>query len=191
MSTPLVRMPEGTPVFLAIPQEVADRLATTCFRGRDKALAGNFSRYDRYRDFILDMEVSVRLTKTVYKAILERPGKDKFNLRSSIELPMYVGWSSTADLSLFQPHELEPFELNSRVTAWRVKDRTIDAPLTKTITFAMCFRRDDHVWRVSFHTIYPGKDVGRLVPLNGARDISERSHQAFFGWDHPGEPIRP
>jgi len=191
MRTFLVRMPDKKPVFLVIPKIVEDRLATTCFRGRDKELAGNFLRYDGYHDFILDMEVSVRLTKTVHEAILERPSKDKFNLRSTIELPMYVGWSSTADLSLFQPHELEPFELNSRVTAWRIKDRTIDAPLTKTITFALSFRLEDGVWHVSFHTIYPGKDIGRLVPLNGARDISERSQQAFFAWDHPGEPVRP
>ena len=189
MRTLLVRTPDLTPIFMDMPRSVETRLNGTCFRGRSLAKAGNFFRYGDYADFISDMEVTIRLIKICREAVLSNGEKPKFHLRASFTLPDYVGWNSTTEAALFRADELEKFPLNKRVTALRVIDRSIEAPLTKTITLAMLFKRVPLAWLVMPMTIYPGEDVGELHPQDGCGDITVRERRVFFDWNQPGEPV--
>lgn len=189
MRTFLVRTPDLTPIFMDMPRSVETRLNGTCFRGRSVAKAGNFFRYGDYTDFIGDMEITIRLIKFCREAVLFNGDKPKFHLRASFTLKDYVGWNSTTDAGMFRADELETFPLNKRVTAKRVIDRSIEAPLTKTITLAMTFKRVPLAWLVMPMTIYPGEDVGELHPSGGQEDITERERRVFFDWNQPGEPV--
>ncbi|MBI5654578.1 hypothetical protein HZC53_02935 [Candidatus Uhrbacteria bacterium] len=189
MRTFICRMPDKTPVYIVMTSEVETRLNGTCFRGRSYAKAGNFLRYGCYKDFMDDMEISVQLLRICWTAIQGEAEKKQFVLRKSFDLRDYVGWSTTTDLELFKPDELETFPLNKSVTARRVISRDNEAPLTKTITVAITFRKSDEAWYAYIATIYPGKDVGELKAVDGCTDISDRERRAFFDWNHPGEPV--
>lgn len=188
MRTFICRMPDKTPVYIVMTSEVETRLNGTCFRGRSVARAGNFLLYGSYKDFMDDIQISINMLRICRREILEA-NSSRFNRRTSFELKDYVGWSSTTDIELFRPDELEPFPLNKSVTAMRVISRDCEAPLTKTVTVAIDFRNIENVWQAYICTIYPGRDVGELKPAGGITDVSARERRAFFDWDHPGEPI--
>ncbi len=191
---PIGRATTGERMFLIFPRPTRERLATTCFRGRNVCRAGNFFAWERFealfhdlRDDIID---SARETiREDGNFLVMNPGAklcDSFE----IEYETPVGWESTDALERYREDELVPFRPNDRSYGQRVRDELADrrpAPLTPFVTFIADFRREPHkkspdpVWFIFIRSIYPGRDIGELKD-----DITVREKVVFFDWEHPG-----
>ncbi len=174
---------DGLTVAFIVRSVTENRLSTTCFRGPDKKLAGNFSVFrsaseafktqdvDWFPGFIDDI-----------RQMLER---GESTASYSFDKGFNVGWSGTAKISQYQPEDMEYFEPNRRSRALRVKTdrRDLCAPLTSVITLVYEVRLEGNLVGVVIHSIYPGEDIGELKG-----DVSAREGIVFFDWNHPGQP---
>lgn len=188
---PLGQMPDGYAIFLFVPFETLQRLSTTCFRGADARLAGNFFAWKDFAELFRDCrkdflcfaqdvlkEVSPRLKEGTQRSVTE-----------SYEFPAArpVGWTSTDRIEKYREEELEPFNPNRHSIALRVKKEFASvrpAPMTRHVTVVAQFRRDRFhadAWCMFIRSIYPGHDVGELE-----RNVSRREKLIFFDFQHPG-----
>lgn len=175
---------DGSPAVIQWGDATARRLADSCFRGRDKVLAGNFSRWVHLDDFADDTFVRTRLLDDALQSADELGALPSLQRRLSFTYPEVVGWDSTAPRAHFRPTDLEPFSPNRWSAALRVRpDRMrLRAPRTNLITVTYEFRCTVvdgfiiHIW-----TVYPGVDIGALQG-----NVTRRENRVFFDWNHPG-----
>lgn len=175
---------DGIAVAFIVRSVTEQRLSTTCFRGTDKKLAGNFMAFRSHND-LFDTSDSTWLPGFVadIKETLERGDS---TASYSFDKGTDVGWSGTASISRYQPDDMEIFEPNRRSQAFRIKTSRCDllAPLTSLVTMVYEVRIEGSIIGVIIHSIYPGEDIGEL-----RGDVSKREGIVFFDWNHPGEPL--
>ena len=175
----------GVHATLIVPQQTVDRLAGTCFRGIDVRRAGNFNRFAGARDLFREDAVYNGLRQHASEAARELLAKQKSNgaFSCTIVCKTPVGWESTDDVDKYAEIDLEPFRINSKCVATRIKpERTnLLAPLTNLVTFVCEPQFKGTEWSIFIPTMYPGKDVG---DLHG--NITNRTKRVFFDWNHPG-----
>lgn len=162
------------------PKTIA-RLAGTCFRGPNFWKAGNFNRWNSVEEVFGDHIVLDELL-----AEINELWKTKDFTTHSLEIlhKEKVGWASTAPLEDYTYDELESFEVNPKSWALRVKTtlNSVKAPRTRNITIIFEFVAQHGEPVAIVHSIYPGRDIGKLEG-----DITEREKCVFFDWEHPGE----
>lgn len=177
---------ENLDVHVLISDHVWTRLSGTCFRGKHKALSGNFCRWVNHNEmfdpndkFILDQIVEDA------KVAIEKHSR---NNSFSIQFKDWIGWSGTDDRILYANICLEPFAINRKATGYRIRTdrKDILAPKTKILTIIYEVKYDPEKGRINLiiWSMYPGPDIGELVG-----DVSDREKIVFFDWNHPGEPI--
>lgn len=170
-----------------------DRLARTCFRGKDLALAGNFALWNDFWDMMQDEVVEDELLCEALEVVedLQQSGKTyKRGHRFTFDHDVEVGWSSTLPISeLNGSPATEPFMPNKSTQAVRVADKHVLAPSTKAITIMFDVKVDDRAdgWVIFVKTIYPGEPV--QLGYEAAPKVIDPSEAVFFDWEHPGEPI--
>ncbi len=172
-------------VYVLLNSAVWTRLTGTCFRGKSKALAGNFCRWVNYNEmfdpndrFILD-----QIINDAEVAVKKGCKKNSF----SIQFEDWIGWSSTDDRMVHENYRLEHFKINRRASGFRIRPDRKDvlAPKTRILTIIYEVKYEYENGRITLiiRSMYPGPDIGELVG-----DVSEREKFVFFGWNHPGEP---
>ena len=184
--------------FIFYEDSVCFRLRTTCFRGTRKKLAGNFSRWNSFSDFVYDRDFGIikELSKSAERTYEEclREGRDSWIDVVTLDLQEEIGWESTNERCKFHSDNLEEFKLNGRCVALRVKTRLtyIKAPKTSLVTigYGILIKNDDII--ASIQTIYPGEYVGPLYNTEEGKEnqvvnITERQGRVFYDWNHPGE----
>jgi hypothetical protein len=177
---------DGTSAKIIVRHGTVERLATTCFRGTDRARAGNFSRFARVQDVFRDKKVLDGLRKYVSESVhelLDSPDFLDATFSCTVDAGHPVGWESTDRMDRYSAELLEPFNPNRRSRALRIKpDRTdIRAPVTSLVTLVFQLRYEVDAWAIVIHSMYPGKDIGDLVG-----DITRREQRVFFVWEHHG-----
>ncbi len=151
----------------------------TCFRGKNKALAGNFSSFDNSDDVFKQSIVLEELLLDLPEAI-----KENFRLNSiTIEFDSMVGWSGTDHIKKYGTADLERFNLNKKAIGLRVKinRRRILAPKTNLMTIVYEVKKENNKILIIIHSFYPGPDIGEILG-----NVSKREQCVFFDWDHPG-----
>lgn len=169
----------GEMVTLVARQATEDRLQTTCFRGTELCLAGNFFRWSNLEQVVLDRFVLKTLLKTIETTI-----QDEHRVNSlTVSCPIPVGWTSTDRVAAYHSGDMERFKPSRRSRALRIrKDRQgIVAPQTNKLTLVYELRRERRGPVVVIHSVYPGPDIGEL---DG--DLTAREGVVFFDWNHPG-----
>ena len=176
----IVKRQNGGTVAIIAQKYTERRLQNTCFRGPERRLAGNFLRWRNLVQVLNDGIVLGQLMEAVENAILENERQNSL----TVDYPEPVGWSSTDRLERYRPEDLEPFKLNKRSTALRLKaDRThLAAPSTSFLTIIFEASLHDKPPAVVIRSVYPGEDIGEL---DG--DLTAREKCVFFDWSHPGE----
>ncbi len=170
---------DGRPVIIIMSRNNEQRLMTTCFRGRGRRLAGNFFDWGSASELFNDNRVSSLIVGEVENAIHNRT----YNLLATLDMKQFVGWSSTDDLGRYDPRDLSPFKINGRATGLMVGD-LFTAPRTNhlAVSLSIKFNYNPHEVVVIIHTVYPGRNIGRLID-----DVSRRERVVFFPWDRVGE----
>lgn len=174
------KIPNGPELAIIARHQTEDRLAATCFRGRDKKLAGNFSCYDSVDAVFADPLVFKQFVGAVESDVTE----NMFQTNSiTINHTENIGWESTDLLDDYDLDMLEPFNPNRKSSALRVRlDRTdILATRADKLTIVYELRREGRNLAAIIHSIYPGEDVGEICG-----NITERENRVFFDWGHPG-----
>lgn len=200
----IAKYPGHGDVLIVVSTHDEERLARTCFRPKDRPLAGNFLHWKSAQDLFEDRHV---VTSFLDRVMSDLPTIESWGLVSertydwdgcsrpiyhrysfSLPMPSLIGWSSTGWFSHYEKDALEPFRPNRRTRgALAIKaDRTdIFAPWACQVTFSVeAERRFGHL-SILVKTIYPGPDIGGLYGKN----FTERTGHVFFPWDHPGHPM--
>jgi hypothetical protein len=173
---------EDKQVVIIVRQRTEERLMSTCFRGRDKNLAGNFIDWDNAWSFFRQQHWAIeQLIDDVRETISLKSRTNSV----CMEAPYPVGWSGTDDASKYRSDDLEEFAPNRKSVAMRVRPELTDvqAPLTDKVTIVYELRDEGKQIAVVVHSIYPGEDIGELVG-----DVTEREKVVFFDWNHQGYP---
>jgi hypothetical protein len=162
------------------PIKVVDRLKTTCFRGRDLKLAGNFRLWESVEEVMRGQVRNDLVDDALELWQIGDFGTHSLRLEMSIE----VGWESTAPKNDFHIDELEWFEPNKHSCAKRVRLNRIKrlAPLSRDLTIVYQLEDQRGEPKVTIWSMYPGVDIGEL---DG--DITKRESRVFFDWNHRGE----
>ncbi len=167
-------------VRVIIRYEAEKRITEKRFKGADKPIAGNFSRWSSIKELMEDPRISSKLLTEFHEAC-----KDEVFGTVSFEVDFgdVVGWTNTDDVSKYDIDALERFEPNRRSTAMRVKLDRVDlkAPKTNFVTFVCEMRDEPDVPTFVIHSIYPGNDIGEV-----SGDMTEEEKIVFFDWNHPG-----
>lgn len=190
----------GDPIVVVFPGEVLDRLANTCFRGRDSPLAGNFCRFDTADELLADPEFAGQLAEQIRRIVRDADDGNRrgISARLTIYFDKAVGWASTALKTEFDLEtETDEYCPNEYTVVRRVKRSLADehpAPATFDITLSVWLTESAKGWRCTVHSIYPGPDIGPLSPPKHMRggpplDITKTEHMVMFDWNHPGKPI--
>lgn len=170
---------------IVVRHGTVERLSGTCFRGRDRALAGNFSRFERAEDVFNEEEILTELLDGILWEIQEMRDEKSRNMTFSrtVDFGAPVGWESTDRAERYPAEALEPFKPNRNSNALRVKLERGDirAPVTNLITFVFQIRKENYEWTVIIHSMYPGEDIGNLKG-----NVTKRENRVFFSWEHPG-----
>ncbi len=176
---------QGSTIRIILPVRQRNRLRSTCFRQSGQPLAGNFYRWKYDNQFLTDSFILSELVDEALEVLSNKP--DPCGTWSvEIEYPSYVGWASAVHLFDI-PFDIEEFNPNKWTRAWRVKDPTVPAPLTKTLTVIYSLeqpRFDGDTPAMIIQSMYPGSDTP-LGTHDKLRDID--CHEAvFFPWENPG-----
>lgn len=157
------------------------RLGNTCFRGPNKALAGNFFAWVNMRTFLNDLRVNQQIMSAL-RVINLGETSETHSIEMNLDHP--IGWSSTDELDKYPQEDLEEFRPNRHSTGLRVKTscQKHRAPKTSTLTIVFEFKDEGDSFVAVIHSVYPGIDIGEL---DG--DVSKRENVVFFDWNHPGE----
>jgi hypothetical protein len=150
------------------------------FRGKGVSMAGNFSRWPSFRDFIRDQEVSGDFFAEM---------RDAWNMRDfstfgvEIDLGMPIGWSETDDRKKYDALATEWFRPNKRSVGLKVRSERIDllAPVTTVATIVCSLQRRESGPCVTIFSAYPGPDIGEV-----RQDVTKRERVVFFDRNHPG-----
>lgn len=174
------RIEDGTLVAVIVRSHTKDRLARTCFRGRNVRRSGNFFRWESAEELFRERYVWIYFTKEVAKVYAQ---KDLGTHSFEFNMGENVGWDGTSRLERFTSSELEEFKPNRRSRAFRVKrsETKQKAPMTTFVTFVYELKDENGKAVAIVHSIYPGVDVG---DLDG--DVTVREGRVFFDFDHPG-----
>jgi hypothetical protein len=171
------------PISILLNDATWNRLKDTCFRGTNKALAGNFSKWHNHNEMFCKPENFIReqLLADADEAIKKHTRTNSF----SIHFGEYIGWSSTENRGQHSAMWLEQFNINKRATGYRVKTdwQNILAPKTMILTIIYEVKYEDDQIVLIIRSMYPGPDIGELIG-----DVSALENIVFFDWNHPGEP---
>jgi hypothetical protein len=172
----------GRTIALIMRKPAVLRLSTTCFRGRDKRLAGNLKLYDNFSQVMDDQLV----VEGVFAELDKLFEDEMFNATYSFTVKHTepVGWSSTIMAKQLPGVKTEKQKLNKRSRASFVADPAIMAPLTHSITFICELKyhtKTDLRGAVMVHSLYPGPDVGDL-----RGDMTRETGMLWFPWTTPG-----
>ena len=173
--------PDGSKMLIVCVTPTEKRLSKTCFRGKNKKLAGNFLQWESVEKVLNDSWVRAELAKEILSLV---KAQDFATHSITIVHGMDVGWDSTDSVELFSDDELEVFEPNRASTAHKVSlpsRLNRKAPLTNEVTFIFELDLLQGKPRAEIKSLYPGTDIGELVG-----DITERENRVFYDWDHPG-----
>lgn len=170
------RLPGGGWIRIVVRGRTSRRLETTCFRGRQHALAGNFSRWGSADELFHDPLVLRRLLRDCVDA---EYGTNRMSLRYD----EFVGWSSVDQRFGYPDDALEEFHPNRVSVALRIKRERSEylAPRTDWLTIIYELKQEDIGLVAVIHSVYPGDDIGEL-----SGDITEREGCIFFYWDARG-----
>jgi hypothetical protein len=170
-------------LILVVRGSVKERLKSTCFRGKDKPLAGNFFRWESVEKMFSDDIIVNDFVSEIRDADLNREFE---TLSFEFDCGVPVGWASTDELDSYDEDDLEQFQPNRRSTAMRVRldRRDIPAPKVNRVTFVVENKVEAGTAVVVLHSVYPGGDIGKL-----SEDITSREGVVFFDWNHPGEKM--
>jgi hypothetical protein len=173
--------PDGNAIRLIVPLGTLERLATTCFRGRMKNLAGNFKIWASASELLDDPMIAKELLAEIESMRKDGEVDGTFSITIVCDRP--IGWSSTAKIaSQVSPSAVEKRNLNRHASALFVKESTgIQAPLTDQVTFVCTAQLEDRETLIIVRSIYPGDDVGELTG-----DMTARTGHVWFAWTHPG-----
>lgn len=164
-------------IAIFVPHRQVDRMLGLHFR-RHESCAGNFDTWQHPKDVI--RAIREDLQAEVMIAVEEGDTKTR---SIEIEYPSYVGWASVIENDPAFSDSLQDFQPNKRSTAKRLIDRTILAPLTKTVTIVYrVVNGHNGLPAMQIFSMYPGPDIGALEG-----DITEREGVVFMDWSHPGE----
>lgn len=168
---------------LTVRKDVENRLKTTCFRGKDQRLAGNFTLWTSFEEMLDDQAFRRCFLPELEMAIRrrEKTGMPERNERMCIRCEKIVGWTSTIDAKLVTDHETEEFRLNKHAQAKRLTNVHVEAPQTRLVTLALGIKKELCGWDIIVHKIFPGRDVGAF---NG--DVSTRNGVVFYQRENPG-----
>lgn len=172
--------PTSIRMLVICPIKTEERLKTTCFRGRNQKLAGNFKLWESVEEMFKSSAIN-----ELKDDFWEQWRKCEFGTHSvTIEMPVHIGWESTANKDKYPMDTLEEFCPNRRSTALRIRSNRTEhlAPLTKDITIVYQLEDQRGEPKVTIWSLYPGDDIGELVG-----DITQREGRVFFDWNHPGE----
>jgi len=179
-----ITLSNGEKVQIFLSRIQAERLTGTCFRGKERQLAGNFFRWPHFAAFLKDPEVQERLDEKLI-ALLNEPIEGREH-RIELEFDDVVGWDSVLERSELSKEVLDrcrPRSFNQDACALFVPDGWIPAPKTSVVTVVMrSYLHSDGHWKFVIYTIYPGEDVGRLQG-----DMTERHGLVWLSWRNPGE----
>lgn len=172
---------------IALPMRQHNRLLETCFRGTDVREAGNFKRWPSFALMMHDQKLTDSLCEIVDDILREKglPTRDhNYTEVISVQLDEAVGWTSTIPCEEAQNIPSERRPLNKQSEALFIADKSVLAPLTNIVTFAMEFRIDlmgtlDAL--VLIHSLYPGPGVGPLIG-----NMTEATGLVWFDFHHPG-----
>ncbi len=154
----------------------------TCFRGKDKACAGNFFLFESPEEIFKQQIVLESLLLDLPEAI--RENYESNSIEVEFEFP--IGWSGTDNIKKYGTADLEKFNLNKKASGLRIKinRRRILAPITNLMTVVYEVKNEDGKILVIIHSFYPGPDIGEIIG-----NVSNREQRVFFDWNHPGSPI--
>ncbi len=181
MST-IFHMDNSEKAELIMPRTHAERLKTTCFRGKRCRKAGNFSAWNNFAEFLQDVEAR-ELMQVEIKKLIDL-GETNQHHRIELEFSHDVGWDSCIDKNDLTQEDLEACEerpLNKHSSALFVKEGVVDSPRTEFVTMVAQLIFDGH-WKLIVRTLYPGADCGRL-----SGNLTETQNLVFLSWDNPGE----
>lgn len=170
-------------LMIIVRTDTEERLKTTCFRGTNVQLAGNFFRWDSARALFSDEQVLDEFMEEIENSWEER----EFATQSiTITHDELIGWDSTDDFLHYQPEDLELFEPSRKSRGLRVKTSCTEiyAPQTDELTIVYQLKEEQGRPVVIIFSIYPGRDIGEL-----RGDVSAREEIVFFDWNHPGETV--
>ncbi len=170
---------------IVLPTQQRNRLRSTCFRQNGQPLAGNFYRWKNDTQLLTDPFILSELEKEALEVL--RTKKDPCGTWSvEIDYPSYVGWASVVHFDSITL-EIEEFQPNKWTRAWRVKDSTMPAPLTKTLTVIYFLdqpQEDSDTPAMIIQSVYPGPDT----PLGSRQELRDImwDEAVFFPWENPG-----
>jgi hypothetical protein len=182
------------PIRLICRDETRERLAATAFRGKDRPLAGNFSRWASIDEMLDDREVRADCAENFIEALDElyadyrKLGLKWDRFWHENECMRTIGWSSTIPFDqLAEDVPLDEFRLSANAHGLRVRRTSgrILAPLTEAYTLRYDVRFESDAWAVVITNAYPGLCIDLV---DG--DVSRREGIAFFDRQHPGEPLQ-
>lgn len=171
----------GVRIAILMPTTTKDRLKSTCFRGKEKQVAGNFCAWGSFAEMLTDnafVQPCLDVLDDLYEG--QRFGR---SYSFSIDYPLPVGWSSTIRLTPdLAARGLVRRYLNTRSTAFFPTDPTIRASLTHTVTVKCELKLESPMCGVAVvHSIYPGLDMGSLIG-----DMTEQTGFVWLDWATPG-----
>lgn len=180
------------PLCIVMDTYHVNRLARTCFRGKDLKKAGNFCRWNSIREFICDDEVQDQLFPELLESIQEMSTRplERRTYTLSIELENPVGWSATLPSSMLPADALfVPFHPNEYTDAFLLEDHAFKAPLTHEITIVceIDYFANRNFWVVAIKTIYPGESVQLGFAKNKKTKFIPASEAVFLDFDRDGE----
>lgn len=181
----LVRcLPNKKLVTLFCHNGVEDRLFTRHFQVVQRPMAAHFRRWRSVREMIkTDDQIYRELMHDIAESHQES-GDGVYSTTFTHHDP--VGWETSAPLAAFRLDELEPFRVNDRATALRVKRSVRDrpAPLTNLVTIAyevMPDRDAPEQLFVFIQDVHPGVDLGAREG-----DMTAREKRVFYSQGHWG-----
>lgn len=174
---------DGAALNIILGHETGKRLRNTCFRGRNKRLAGNFFLWSHPEEPFSNFIVRGAFLESVSRlANSDQTGQQISSVTARCSEP--VGWESTAPLSDYGDNVLEEFAPNRKSRALRVKPecKFMPAPLTRRVTLVYTLHAEEgRGWVAIIRTLYPGVNIGELKG-----DVTRRERRVFFDWNHPG-----
>jgi hypothetical protein len=175
--------PTGWLIKVVMPAKTVKRLSTTCFRGKDKSLAGNFKLWNSFDEMLRDCSFCLKLLEHLDALCDNREFEGTYSF--GIDYPQRVGWSSTALAAGQVPSDaLVKKRLgNNGASALFYKDPNALAPATSEITVICELRMEGAVETALVHSLYPGPDVGELEG-----NMTKTTGRVWYAWDNPGTP---
>lgn len=172
-----------TRITVIVRDQTKQRLATRCFRGSDRRVAGNFRVWMSVADVLGDREVETMLLEDLRDSWRR---SDLGTNSVQIKTNRIVGWDSTAPADEYSDYDLEPFQPNRMCMGLRVKTHRKDlrAPATTLVTIVYELRHEHSGPVAVIHSMYPGRDIGDL-----RGDVTKREQRIFFDWGHPGQEL--